>query len=118
MADRENKERYHQGTPGQKQHGLQETWSNSLSLGYIEGLYYKPRIDKTVLQEHSEGLIATTCCLASEVNQTILRHGEAEAKKVFEWYLDVFGDDYYIELQRHGAARSGNMQRGTHPLVA
>ncbi|KPQ00811.1 MAG: DNA polymerase III alpha subunit DnaE [Bacteroidetes bacterium HLUCCA01] len=101
MADRENKERYHQVLLAKNSTGYKNLVKLT-SLGYIEGLYYKPRIDKTVLQEHSEGLIATTCCLASEVNQTILRHGEAEAKKVFEWYLDVFGDDYYIELQRHG----------------
>ena len=80
MADRENKERYHQVLLAKNSTGYKNLVKLT-SLGYIEGLYYKPRIDKTVLQEHSEGLIATTCCLASEVNQTILRHGEAEAKK-------------------------------------
>lgn len=101
MADRDNKERYHQVLLAKNSTGYKNLVKLT-SLGYIEGLYYKPRIDKTVLKEHSDGLIATTCCLASEVNQTILRHGEIEAKKIFEWYVDVFGDDYYIELQRHG----------------
>jgi DNA polymerase III subunit alpha len=72
------------------------------SLGYIEGLYGKyPRIDKELVLQYHEGLIATTCCLAAEVPRTILRKGEAEAEKVFKWWLDLFGEDYYVELQRH-----------------
>lgn len=101
MSDRENKQRFHQVLLAKNMTGYKNLVKLT-SLGYVEGLYYKPRIDKTILKDHSEGLIATTCCLASEVNQTIIKHGEQEAKKIFEWYLDVFGDDYYIELQRHG----------------
>lgn len=72
------------------------------SLGYIEGMYGKyPRIDKELLLKHHEGLIATTCCLGAEVPQTILHKGEEEAEIVFKWWLDLFGDDYYVELQRH-----------------
>lgn len=72
------------------------------SLGYMEGLYGKyPRIDKELILKYHEGLIATTCCLAAEVPRTILRKGEEEAEKVFKWWLDLFGDDYYVELQRH-----------------
>ncbi|MBS1586088.1 MAG: DNA polymerase III subunit alpha [Bacteroidetes bacterium] len=72
------------------------------SLGYIEGLYGKyPRIDKELILQYHEGLIATTCCLAAEVPRTILRKGEEEAEKVFKWWLDLFGDDYYVEMQRH-----------------
>ncbi len=74
------------------------------SCGFIDGFYYKPRIDKELIREHSEGLIATTCCLASEVNQAILNRGEDEAEKLFQEWLNIFGDDYYIELQRHGIA--------------
>ncbi|MBW7914298.1 MAG: PHP domain-containing protein, partial [Taibaiella sp.] len=71
------------------------------SLGYMEGLYGKyPRIDKELILKYHEGLIATTCCLAAEVPRTILRKGEEEAEKVFKWWLDLFGDDYYVELQR------------------
>ncbi|MBL4755167.1 MAG: DNA polymerase III subunit alpha [Flavobacteriales bacterium] len=76
--------------------------SRLCSAGFIDGFYYKPRIDKELLRKHSEGLIATTCCLASEVNQAILRRSEEEAEKLFEEWLDIFGEDYYIELQRHG----------------
>ena len=72
------------------------------SLGYMEGMYGKyPRIDKELVLQYHEGLIATTCCLAAEVPRTILRKGEEEGEKVFKWWLDLFGDDYYVELQRH-----------------
>ncbi len=72
------------------------------SLGFTEGLYGKyPRISKALIEKYSEGLIATTCCLGAEVPQTILSKGEAEAEKIFEWWLNLFGEDYYIEMQRH-----------------
>ena len=72
------------------------------SLGYIEGLYGKyPRIDKELVLKYHNGLIATTCCLGASVPKTILRFGEADGEKEFKWWLDLFGEDYYIELQRH-----------------
>jgi DNA polymerase III subunit alpha len=72
------------------------------STGFIEGMYSKyPRIDKELILKHHKGLIATTCCLGAMVPQMILTQGEAAAKKEFEWWLDLFGDDYYVELQRH-----------------
>lgn len=75
------------------------------SLGYMEGLYGKyPRIDKELILKYHENLIATTCCIGAEVPRTILRKGEAEAEKVFKWWLDIFGEDYYVEIQRHKMA--------------
>ena len=75
------------------------------SLGYIEGMYSKyPRIDKQLIHKHHEGLIATTCCLGALVPQTILKKGEAEGENEFKWWLNIFQEDYYIELQRHGMA--------------
>ncbi len=75
------------------------------SLGFIEGLYGKyPRIDKELILQYHKGLIATTCCIGAEVPRTILRKGEEEAEKVFKWWLDIFGEDYYVELQRHDMA--------------
>lgn len=72
------------------------------SLGYMEGMYGKyPRIDKELILKHHKGLIATTCCLGAMVPQTILKKGEAEAEKEFKWWLDIFGEDYYVEMQRH-----------------
>jgi DNA polymerase III subunit alpha len=75
------------------------------SLGYIEGLYSKyPRIDKELILKYHEGLIATTCCLGALVPQMILKKDEEAAEKEFKWWLDIFGEDYYVELQRHGMA--------------
>ncbi len=72
------------------------------SLGYIDGLYGKyPRIDKELILKYHEGLIATTCCIGAIVPKAILRKGEEEAEKEFKWWLDIFGEDYYVELQRH-----------------
>src|SRR6201996_733026 len=72
------------------------------SLGYMEGLYSKwPRIDKELILKYHKGLIATTCCIGASVPQAILKKGEAEAEEEFKWWLDLFGEDYYIELQRH-----------------
>lgn len=73
------------------------------SLGYIEGMYSKyPRIDKELIHKYHEGLIATTCCLGALVPQTILKKGEEEGENEFKWWLNIFQEDYYVELQRHG----------------
>jgi DNA polymerase III subunit alpha len=75
------------------------------SLGYMEGLYSKyPRIDKELVLKYHEGLIATTCCIGAMVPQLILKKGEEAARKEFEWWLNIFGEDYYVELQRHNMA--------------
>ena len=72
------------------------------SLGFIEGLYGKyPRIDKELILQYHEGLIATTCCLGASVPRTILKKGEEEGEREFKWWLDLFGEDYYVEFQRH-----------------
>ncbi len=54
-----------------------------------------------MIEQYHEGLIATTCCIGAYVPQTILHEGEEKAEKEFKWWLDMFGDDYFIELQRH-----------------
>jgi DNA polymerase-3 subunit alpha len=93
--------RYHQLFLAKNSEGYKNLIKLS-SLGYIDGLYGKyPRIDKELVLKYHKGLIATTCCLAAEVPRTIIRKGEEEAEKVFKWWLDLFGEDYYIELQRH-----------------
>lgn len=75
------------------------------SLGYAEGMYSKyPRIDKELIHKYHEGLIATTCCLGALVPQIILKKSEAEAENEFKWWLNIFQEDYYVELQRHGLA--------------
>ena len=94
--------RYHQLMLAKDQQGYKNL-SKLCSLGYIDGLYSKyPRIDRELILKYKEGIIATTCCIGAEVPQTILRKGEEEGEKVFLEWLDIFGDDYFIELQRHG----------------
>ncbi|WP_456425627.1 DNA polymerase III subunit alpha [Rhodocaloribacter sp.] len=101
MGDKSDRTRYHQVLLARNLTGYRNLIRLS-SLSYTDGYYYKPRIDKETLRRHSEGLIATTCCLQGEVLQTILKRGEDAARAVFEEYLDIFGEDYYIELQDHG----------------
>jgi DNA polymerase-3 subunit alpha len=73
------------------------------SLGFIEGMYSKyPRIDKELILRHHKGLIATTCCLGALVPQAILKKGEEEGENEFKWWLNIFQEDYYVELQKHG----------------
>src|SRR5688572_13875404 len=82
------------------------------SLGFIEGLYGKyPRIDKELVLKYHEGLIATTCCLGASVPQAILKKGEEEGENEFKWWLNVFQDDYYVELQRHGMAEQDKVNQ-------
>jgi DNA polymerase-3 subunit alpha len=98
----EKDKRYHQLMLAKNAEGYKNLMK-LCSLGYTEGLYGKyPRIDKELVLQYHTGLIATTCCLGAEVPQTILRKGEDEGRKVFEWWYNIFGEDYYIELQRHG----------------
>lgn len=101
MHNRKDKVRYHQVLLAKNETGYKNL-STLCSMGFLEGYYYKPRVDKRLIKQHAEGLVATTCCLAGEVAQVILRKGEAEAEEHFLEWLDIFGGDYYIELQRHG----------------
>ena len=72
------------------------------SLGYMEGMYGKyPRITKALIDQYKEGLIATTCCIGAIVPKTILKKGEEAGEIEFKWWLDRFGEDYYVEIQRH-----------------
>ncbi|OLV18377.1 DNA polymerase III subunit alpha [Deinococcus marmoris] len=72
------------------------------SRGYTEGYYYKPRIDHELLTEHHKGIIAFSGCLGSEVQQLLMQGREAEAKQRMLWYRDLFGENYFIEIQDHG----------------
>ena len=72
------------------------------SIAYLEGYYYKPRIDREVLQEHSKGIVVLSGCLGAEVPNLILGDHLVEAEERLQWYLKVFGDNYFIEIQDHG----------------
>ena len=94
--------RYHQLLLAKNQEGYQNL-SKLCSLGYLEGFYGKwPRIDKELLKQYSSGLIATSCCIGAEIPQAILWKGKEAAEEVFKEWHGMFGDDFYVELQRHG----------------
>lgn len=73
-----------------------------LSKAYLEGMYYKPRIDIELLKEYSEGLIATTACLKGEVAFNFFTGQDDRAAQAITKLHDVFKDDFYLEIQRHG----------------
>ncbi|MBN1388828.1 MAG: DNA polymerase III subunit alpha [Bacteroidales bacterium] len=72
-----------------------------VSLSWTEGFYYKPRMDKELLKEHNEGLIATSACIAGEIPTAILNNDMDTALEVIKEYRDIFGDNFYLEIQRH-----------------
>ncbi|MEM9258713.1 MAG: DNA polymerase III subunit alpha, partial [Bacteroidota bacterium] len=97
----ERDKRYHQLMLAKNKTGYINL-SKLCSIGYIEGLYSKyPRIDKSLIAAHSEGLIVTSCCIGAEIPQLLIAGKDEEAEKALKWWLDIFGDDYYIEIQRH-----------------
>ena len=73
-----------------------------VSIGFTEGFYYKPRIDKEILEKYHEGLICCSACLAGEIPQAILKGDMDEAEKAAMWFKNVFGEDYYLEIQNNG----------------
>jgi DNA polymerase III subunit alpha len=72
-----------------------------VSIAWIKGFYYKPRIDKTLLIKHKEGLIASSACLAGEIQNEILNGSINAAEDALKSYVDIFGEDFYLEIQRH-----------------
>jgi DNA polymerase-3 subunit alpha len=94
-------ERYHQVLLAKNQKGY-ENLIKLTSLGFIEGYYSKyPRIDKKLIEKYHEGIIATTCCIGAYVPQSILHLSETQSEQEFQWWHNLFGDDYFIEIQRH-----------------
>ncbi len=93
--------RYHQLLLAKNKKGYTNL-SKICSSGFIDGVYRGfPRVSMEVIKKYSEGIIATSCCLGAMVPQTIAMKGEEEGEKVLKQWLDIFGEDYYVELQRH-----------------
>ncbi|MBN1362570.1 MAG: DNA polymerase III subunit alpha [Sedimentisphaerales bacterium] len=87
------------------------------SIGYLEGFYYRPRIDKEVLAEYSEGLICTTACLAGEVPAALARGDQRAAREAAERYLKIFGPErFFFELQHHDSP-DGSMRDVRAPMI-
>ncbi|MDY0280418.1 MAG: DNA polymerase III subunit alpha [Salinivirgaceae bacterium] len=73
------------------------------SQAFVDGFYYRPRIDRELLEKHHEGLIASSACLGGEVAQMIMKQGEDAADEPIQWYKNLFGDDFYLEIMLHPA---------------
>ncbi len=92
--------------------------SRLVSLGYLDGFYRKPRIDKEILRKYSKGLICLTACVQGEIPQTILSGGEEKARAVVQEYLEIFDRDHlFLELQNHDLPQEARVRRGLHKLA-
>ena len=90
-----------------------ENLSKLVSLGFTEGYYYKPRVDKELLAKYHEGLICLSACLAGEVATLLAEGNEAAARETAKWYAETFGKDhYYLELQDHGIPAQKRVNAG------
>lgn len=78
-----------------------------VSTSWIDGHYYRPRIDKEILAQHSEGLIACSACLAGEVPRKIAAGNVEAAEETIRWFKTIFGDDFYLEFHRHKTDKEG-----------
>lgn len=112
-ADRlaKHKVNYHQVLFAQNADGYRNLMQLS-SIGYLEGFYYKPRVDRTVLRRYASGLIGTSSCLKGEIPQRLM-YGSYEDALALAWELtEIFEGRFYIEIQRHGIAAERKVNRG------
>lgn len=79
-----------------------------VSIGQLEGMYYKPRVDRETLQKYSEGLVCTSACMAGPVSKHIIRNELEQAEDWLKFLKDTFKEDFYLELQRHGYDSNDN----------
>ncbi|EPV9389480.1 DNA polymerase III subunit alpha [Campylobacter upsaliensis] len=111
LSDKSSRQRFHLCLYAKNEIGYKNLMYLS-SQSYIHGLYYYPRINKKLLEKHSEGLICSSACLQGEVNWHLNIYNERNvrfgakgyeaAKEAALWYKRVFGDDFYLEIMRHG----------------
>lgn len=89
-----------------------------VSAGYLEGFYYKPRIDRELFAQHCQGLIALSGCLNCEVAKALLDGDEARAKETVSWYMEALGrENYFLEIQDHGMAEQRTVTEGVLRLA-
>jgi len=110
ISDKSTKARYHLCLYAKNEIGYKNLMYLS-SMAYVDGFYYYPRINKKLLQEYSEGIICSSACLQGEVswhlntnekNKKFGAQGYERAKEIALWYKELFGDDFYLEIMRHG----------------
>src|SRR5574341_435538 len=84
-----------------------------VSRAFLEGFYYKPRVDRELLAQHADGLLVLSGCLNSEVSRLLLAGDEGKAQETAGWYQEVFGKDhYFMEIQAHGIPDQHQVNRG------
>ena len=89
-----------------------------VSKAYLEGFYYKPRVDHELLAQHADGLLVLSGCLNSEVSRQLSAGDEAKARETAGWYQEVFGKDFYfMEVQSHGIEEQSRVTEGTVRLA-
>jgi xanthine/CO dehydrogenase XdhC/CoxF family maturation factor len=89
-----------------------------VSKAYLEGFYYKPRVDHELLAQHADGLLVLSGCLNSEVSRQLSAGDEAKARETAGWYQEVFGKDFYfMEIQSHGIEEQSRVTEGTVRLA-
>ncbi len=88
-----------------------------ISKGFLEGYYYKPRIDMDLLAQHNDGLIVLSGCMSSLCAQPLLKNDYAGAKQAAQSFVDIFGDRFYIEIMRHGIAEQDVVNEGLIKLA-
>lgn len=81
------------------------------AIAFRDGYYYKPRIDLKTLKEHSEGLVCLSACIAGDIPQAILHRNYDKAEELVRWFKDVFGEDFYLEMQNHGLQEEMEVNR-------
>lgn len=115
LKDRTN-ERYHLVLLAENNQGLKNLMK-IVSIAFVDGYYYKPRVDLDVLKKYSKGIIATSACLAGEVQRLIQRRDYDGAKKAALRYRDIFGkDSFFLELQDHGIPEQKRVNRELNRL--
>ncbi|MFO7894847.1 MAG: DNA polymerase III subunit alpha [Longimicrobiales bacterium] len=87
------------------------------SLGFLEGFYHRPRLDREVLEEYSEGLIVSSACMASEVARHLMDEEWDAAREAASWYAGTFPDRYYLEVQAHGTEGQATLNERTFALA-
>jgi DNA polymerase-3 subunit alpha len=87
------------------------------SIGYTEGFYHKPRVDREVLANHHEGIIVSSACMAGEVARHLTAGDREGARKTAEWYANLFDGRYYLEVQAHDTAGQAELNRQIFELA-
>jgi DNA polymerase III subunit alpha len=87
------------------------------SKAYLEGFYYKPRIDKELLEEHNEGIICLSGCASSELSRLLLAEDREKSEDLVKWYVDLFGDRFYMEIQDGGVEIQQSCAEATTDLA-